>query len=137
MAKPDCGASRHSNTKTSRYQRGTIVGRDRLIWRTTKHGLSLHYGTRRLPLLRLVRDADWAGMYRIELPDGGLTDMVNLTRAKDAALSIALKALNSGTQERPSGASPVREHRSEVSRKGSKADRIPGAPGGYLAEGSS
>jgi hypothetical protein len=137
MAKPDCRASRHSNTKTSRNQHGTIVGRDRLIWRTTKHGLRLRYGTRRLPLLRIVRDADWAGMYRIQLPDGGLTDMVNLRRAKDAALSIALKALNSGTQERPSGASSVREHRSEVSRKGSEADRIPGAPAGFLAKGRS
>jgi hypothetical protein len=33
-------------------------------------------------------------MYRIRFPDGGLSDMVNLTRAKDAALAFALRALN-------------------------------------------
>jgi hypothetical protein len=132
MAKPDCGAYRHSNTKTLRNQHGTIIGRDRLIWRTTNYGLSLHHGSRRLPLVGTERDGDWAGMYRIRLPDGRLSDMVNLTQAKDAALSFALKALNSGTQEWPSGASPVREHWSEVS-----ADRIPSAPDGFLAEGSS
>ena len=29
------------------------------------------------------------GMYRVRLPDGELSDMVNLTRAKDAALALA------------------------------------------------
>jgi hypothetical protein len=38
-------------------------------------------------------------MYRIQFPDGGLSDMVNLTRAKDAALAFALQALNCEAQE--------------------------------------
>ena len=137
MAKPDCGASRHSNTKTSRNRHGTIIGRDRLMWRTTNHGLSLHHAAPRLPLVRIERDGDWAGMYRIRLPDSRLSDVVNLTRAKDAALSIALHALNSGTQERRSRASPVRELRREVSGQRPDADRIPGSPNGFLAEGRS
>ena len=33
---------------------------------------------------RIVPDAKWPGMYRIRLPDGSLSVMVNLTRAKDA-----------------------------------------------------
>jgi hypothetical protein len=33
-------------------------------------------------------------MWRARKADGTLTDMVNLTRAKDAALSIALATLN-------------------------------------------
>ena len=33
-------------------------------------------------------------MYRVLLPDGHLTDMVNLTRAKDAAISLAITELN-------------------------------------------
>jgi len=33
-------------------------------------------------------------MYRVRLPDGRLTDIVNLTRAKDAAVSLALASLN-------------------------------------------
>jgi hypothetical protein len=35
-----------------------------------------------------------AVMWRVRLPDGRLTDMVNRTRAKDAAISIALSILN-------------------------------------------
>jgi hypothetical protein len=82
-------SSRHLNSTPSvRSKRGSIVGRDRLIWRTTKHGLSLHYGMGRQPLVRVQPDADWPGMHRIELPDGRLSDMVNLTRAKDAAFGI-------------------------------------------------
>src|SRR5262245_30288512 len=33
---------------------------------------------------RIVPDPNWKGMYRIKLPDG-LSDMLNLTRARDAA----------------------------------------------------
>jgi hypothetical protein len=33
---------------------------------------------------RIVPDAKWSGMCRIRLRDGSLSDMVNLTRAKDA-----------------------------------------------------
>jgi hypothetical protein len=33
---------------------------------------------------RIVPDENWPGIYRIRLPDGGLSDSINLTRAKDA-----------------------------------------------------
>jgi hypothetical protein len=33
----------------------------------------------------IVPDDTWPGMYRLRLPDGSLSDMVNLTRARDAA----------------------------------------------------
>jgi hypothetical protein len=33
-------------------------------------------------------------MYRVRFPNGDLTDMVNLTRAKDAAIVLALTNLN-------------------------------------------
>ena len=39
-------------------------------------------------------DVTWPGMWRVLLPDGHLTDMVNLSRAKDAAASLALGVLN-------------------------------------------
>jgi hypothetical protein len=42
-------------------------------------------------------DADWPNLYRVRLPDGHLTDMVNLTRAKHAAIALALEALNRPT----------------------------------------
>jgi hypothetical protein len=35
----------------------------------------------------VVPDPDWPAMYRVRRPDGSLTDMVNLTRARDAARS--------------------------------------------------
>jgi hypothetical protein len=35
----------------------------------------------------IVPDAEWPEMYRVRRPDGTLTDMVNLTRAKDAAIN--------------------------------------------------
>jgi len=32
----------------------------------------------------IVSDAKWPGMYRLVLGDGSLSDMINLTRARDA-----------------------------------------------------
>jgi hypothetical protein len=37
---------------------------------------------------RIVPDPKWPGMYRIRRPDGSLTDLVNLTRAKDALAEV-------------------------------------------------
>jgi hypothetical protein len=45
-------------------------------------------------LAEIVPDPQWSGMWRVRLPDGSLSDMVNITRAKDAARSLALLALN-------------------------------------------
>jgi hypothetical protein len=42
---------------------------------------------RRKPLKldpRIVPDGRWPGMFRLRLPDGSLSDILNLTRAKDA-----------------------------------------------------
>jgi hypothetical protein len=33
---------------------------------------------------RIAPDAKWPAMFRLRLPDGSLSDMVNLPRAKDA-----------------------------------------------------
>jgi hypothetical protein len=38
----------------------------------------------------VVPNRDWPKMYRVRKPDGSLTDMVNLTRARDAARTLAL-----------------------------------------------
>jgi hypothetical protein len=43
--------------------------------------------------LAIVPDATWPGLWRVKMPDGLLTDMVNLTRAKDAAVSLG-RAIN-------------------------------------------
>jgi hypothetical protein len=50
--------------------------------------------SRRLPP-GVVPDANWPGIYRVRLPDGSLSDMVNLTRAKEANRLAAI-SFNAG-----------------------------------------
>jgi hypothetical protein len=57
-------------------------------------------------------------MWRIERPDGTLSDMVNLTRAQDAALSAALSILNGDAKQR----------RSEAAGSDSADDPVPDSP---------
>jgi len=47
-------------------------------------------GSPKKPVLdpRIVPDEHWPGMYRIRRPDGSLSDMLNLTRARDALRSM-------------------------------------------------
>jgi hypothetical protein len=40
----------------------------------------------------VIFDTDWPGMYRVRRPAGSLTDMANLTRARDAAQHFADQA---------------------------------------------
>jgi hypothetical protein len=37
----------------------------------------------------VVPDPEWPKMYRVRRPNGSLTDMVNMTRARDAARALA------------------------------------------------
>ena len=70
---------------------------DRHDLRWDGHRLRLRSG--RL-LATIVADPDWDGMRRVHMPKGNVSDMVNLTRAKDAALSLALASLNEATSGR-------------------------------------
>jgi hypothetical protein len=45
-------------------------------------------------LAAIEPDQTWPSMWRVRLPEGFLTDMVNLSRAKDAAVAHALATLN-------------------------------------------
>jgi hypothetical protein len=56
-----------------------------LVW----HGSVLKRGRRVLGSIE--RDATFPRMWRVRLPSGRLTDMVNLTRAKDFACSVAMR----------------------------------------------
>jgi hypothetical protein len=60
-----------------------------LLWR----GLDLCRGRRILATVE--RDGEYPELWRVRLPSGHRTDMVNLTRARDAAVCLALAALNS------------------------------------------
>jgi hypothetical protein len=49
----------------------------------------LHYGKSKKPLASVRPDEVYPTMWRIHWPDGSVSDMVNLARAKDAAQAIA------------------------------------------------
>jgi hypothetical protein len=110
----------------------TIVGRDRLNWRHADKRLFLYYGNNRNPLATIEPDSNCTGMYRIRFSEGGLSDMVSLTRAKDAAIALALQALNSRVQETPQPAAYVRKKRAKAQGDGNPLCE---APKGFLAEG--
>jgi hypothetical protein len=69
----------------------------RLQWK----GDSLLLDGRGRAVVRIAPDKSRAGMWRVELPDGRLSDMVNRTRAKDAAISLACAALGQREAVRP------------------------------------
>ena len=72
-------------------------------------------GGRHSPSVEVFPDQDWPGMWRIRRPDGTVTDIVNRSRARDAAKAILIAVLNS--QE--TGAEPV------LARSASQAHRMP------------
>jgi hypothetical protein len=57
---------------------------------TTRPHVSAHDVTLRRPNLPpgIMPDGKWPGMYRIRLPGGGLSEMVNPTRARDAVRQL-------------------------------------------------
>jgi hypothetical protein len=62
-----------------------------LIWEGNELRL---FSSRRRVLASIGSDETWFGLWSVRLPDGSLADMVNLSRAKDAAASLTLAALN-------------------------------------------
>jgi hypothetical protein len=70
---------------------GHCFGTDELVW----DKLELRLGSGGRVLAMVEPDGNWSGMWRVR-SSGTLTDMANLSRAKDAALSIALRELNAG-----------------------------------------
>jgi hypothetical protein len=62
----------------------------RLQWK----GDGLHLDGKGRGVVRIVPDKTYADMWRVELPDSRLSDMVNRARAKDAAVALACAALN-------------------------------------------
>jgi hypothetical protein len=45
-------------------------------------------------LATVIPDLEWPNMYRVQMPGHQVSDMVNLARAKDAAMCLALTSLN-------------------------------------------
>jgi hypothetical protein len=72
-----------------------MYDRTRLSWHQQQNGtFALHaYGQMRA-ILHVVPDAKYPGMWRIRYLDGRLSDMANLSPAKDAGLLRSLALLN-------------------------------------------
>jgi len=67
-----------------------VFGNNLLMWR----GNSLHLGHSRRILTEIVQDDRYPMMWRVRRADGSLSDMLNMTRARDAARALALGILN-------------------------------------------
>jgi len=63
-------------TKTSRA----------LTWRKTAAGYALYQGAQGKALATVEPDAQYAGMWRIHMPDGWVSDMASLSWAKEGAI---------------------------------------------------
>jgi hypothetical protein len=70
---------------------GHCFGRNDLVW----DGRNLKLGAR--VMATIEPDANWPKMWRVRF-GGMLSDMANLSRAKDAAISIVLRGLNANNQ---------------------------------------
>jgi hypothetical protein len=70
---------------------------DRLRWKRDGADWLLYLDRRRFG--RVVPDAKWPGMFRSVLPSGGLSDMANLTRAKNAVYEAAARELEFGARQ--------------------------------------
>jgi hypothetical protein len=68
-----------------------MYGRQDLTWDGRQLRLLSNRG---VVLASIEPDLIWPRMWRVRLPDGYLTDMVNLSRGKDTAASLALGVLN-------------------------------------------
>lgn len=100
----------------------SITGRDRLTWREDGVRLLLYHGSGRSPLAIVEPNAKYPFLYRIRYPDGHLSDMVNLTRAKDAACWFALRSLNSSPEEPLAQGSQARK-KAELGESVNRAQR--------------
>lgn len=110
--------------KTRIQKCGAVIGGDRLTWRRVGDALTLSYGKSQKPIVQVEPDPRWPGMFRVR-SGRAVSDIVNLTRAKDAAVSLALHSLNSMAQEKLSDASYIRFRRLSV---GPPRPELPGAP---------
>jgi hypothetical protein len=84
------GPERPSGSFLRPFESSHCFGSNELVW----DGLQLRLRTVDGPVMAtVVEDANWPGMWRVRL-GRRLSDMANLSRAKDAAISIVLRGLN-------------------------------------------
>src|SRR6266436_3705573 len=101
------------------YDRGDFTWHQDGTW-------ALHVEGRRGGVLHVVRDETYPQMLRIRHLDGRLFDMVNLSRAKDAAISAALGILNRSRESTPV-TPPMRQNESPATLVPDAPEPIPEA----------
>ena len=103
----ESGASRKVGYSDDSKHR--VYGDHDLTWR----GNAITIGKRKLAFV--VRDTRFPEMWRVSI-DGRISDMVNESRARDAAMSLALGVLNRpcDAQDTALGAPPVEQNDSEA-----------------------
>ena len=74
----------------------------------------------------ITPDTKYPSMWRVRYPDGSLSDIVNLTRARDGARCLALAVLN--TRETRVAASPIARPRPARLRSRSLSPQSPTYP---------
>jgi hypothetical protein len=85
------------------------------------------------PLIGIERDSVFPDMWRVRSPDGTLSDIVNRSRCKDAAASIALREANAPIRSKLEGAISPREARTAIKmRKAALPFPVPSPLGGPL-----
>jgi hypothetical protein len=77
-----------------RPQGRTVTPSRALTWRKTASGHALYLRDRGQPLATVEPEAQHVGMWRVRMPDGWVSDMANLARAKDAAIRSVLFVFN-------------------------------------------
>ena len=76
-----------------------------LTWKFENGKHALYRQGSKVPVLSVVPDQTYPGMWRIQSKDGKLSDMTNLSRARDAATSMAMAEYDRQTRvERPAEA---------------------------------
>jgi hypothetical protein len=107
-------------------EKKTVVSVDPFKWK--RHGAEWRLYRYRRVVGSVLPDAKWPGMWRVQLP-GGLSEMVNLARARDAALDWSAtprchKVLQQNQRRFLAPTSPVRlNRRSLPSAPGAAHDR--------------
>jgi hypothetical protein len=71
-----------------------VYDTSKLSWKKCQEGWALYCEGRSGAILHAVPDRTYPKMWRIRYADGSSSDMVNLTWARDSALSVALRILN-------------------------------------------
>jgi len=98
-------------------------GRRHYEWRQDGRSCELISGGQ--VVARIIADETYAGMYRVKVGDAPPSDMIDLTRAKDAAVSLADRAIETG-RPRMRGASPISETGQGATTPPDSAPWLPG-----------